>query len=61
MLVVHKSSQMVAFLFPLSRDETADTLCIMVCLLQGLIRHFRPELERRMKEFHQQKAATARA
>ena len=26
---------------------------------QGLIRHFRPELEKRMKEFHQKQAAQA--
>jgi len=26
-------------------------------LLQGLIRHYRPELEQRMKEYHDKKAA----
>lgn len=28
-------------------------MCNKSSLLQGLIRHFRPELERRMAEFHQ--------
>jgi len=39
-------------------DQHGDMMVYVAhCLLQGLIRYYRPELEQRMKEYHDKKSA----
>jgi NADH dehydrogenase (ubiquinone) flavoprotein 1 len=51
----------IDMLYELSKNIEGHTICALAdgaaWPVQGLIRHFRPELEQRMKEYHDNKAA----
>lgn len=51
----------IDMLYELSKNIEGHTICALAdgaaWPVQGLIRHFRPELEQRMKEYHDKKAA----
>jgi NADH dehydrogenase (ubiquinone) flavoprotein 1 len=48
----------IDMLYELSKQIEGHTICALgdgaAWPVQGLIRHYRPELERRMQEFHEQ-------
>lgn len=53
----------IDMIWELSKQIEGHTICALgdgaAWPVQGLIRHFRPELERRMEEFNKQKAASS--
>ncbi|CAG2067466.1 unnamed protein product, partial [Timema podura] len=53
----------IDMLWELSKQIEGHTICALgdgaAWPVQGLIRHFRPELEERMKKFHEKEAVTA--
>jgi NADH dehydrogenase (ubiquinone) flavoprotein 1 len=58
-------TQEIDMLFEMSKQIEGHTICALgdgaAWPVQGLIRHFRPELERRMKEYEEKKSKTLRA
>lgn len=47
------------YILQLSNPYSVTLFSLSLLIFQGLIRHFRPELEERMKKFHEQKQAAA--
>jgi len=56
--------QEIDMLFEMSKQIEGHTICALgdgaAWPVQGLIRHFRPELERRMKEYEERKPVKTR-
>jgi len=55
----------IDMLYEMSKQIEGHTICALgdgaAWPVQGLIRHFRPELERRMKEYEEKKSHTRHA
>lgn len=52
----------IDMLWEISKQIEGHTICALgdgaAWPIQGLIRHFRPEIEERMRKFHEQKQST---